>query len=60
MIMVKRVLEEIVEGLESRAESCRRFSSLGDLDKNMVRALILSDVAGVIRASLLRMEDGGG
>ena len=59
MATVERILEEIVEGLEARAESCMKLSTLDDLDKSMIRASVLSDVAGVIRSSLLRVEDDG-
>ena len=59
MATVERILEEIAEGLESRAESCMKLSTLDDLDKSVIRASVLSDVAGVIRSSLLRVEDDG-
>ena len=57
IIIIKKVFEEIVEGLESRAESCKRFSPLCNLDKNIVRAQVLSDIAGVIRSVLLKAEE---
>jgi len=59
MVSIQKIFEGIVERLESRAESYKRFSTLRDLDRNMIRASILSDIAGAIRSVISRVGDDG-